>query len=100
MLLFHGQAVPTTLSNRRSGGSRFGSRLAGRVPLAGMSSRLLDDRIRPLVTANGHGINPVFCIKFDRTGQYIFTGADDMLVKVWMYVCVVACSFPFLPPPA
>lgn len=36
----------------------------------------------PLVTANGHGINPVFCVKFDRSGQYIFTGADDMLVKV------------------
>lgn len=76
------QAVPTILSNRRAGGSGFGARIAGRVPLAGMSSRLLDDRMRPLVTGNGHGINPVFCIKFDRTGQYIFTGADDMLVKV------------------
>ncbi|CAM9720660.1 unnamed protein product, partial [Ectocarpus sp. 8 AP-2014] len=67
--------VPTILSNRRAGGARF-------VPLRGASSRLLDDRMRPLITANGHGVHPVFCIKFDRTGQFIFTGADDALVKV------------------
>lgn len=77
------QAVPTILSNRRAGGARFGGgRIAGRVPFRGASSRLLDDRMRPLMTANGHGVHPVFCIKFDRTGQYIFTGADDALVKV------------------
>ncbi|CAM9453617.1 unnamed protein product, partial [Ectocarpus sp. 13 AM-2016] len=81
---YAGKAVPTILSNRRAGGARFGGgRIAGRVPLRGASSRLLDDRMRPLITANGHGVHPVFCIKFDRTGQYIFTGADDALVKVW-----------------
>lgn len=76
------QAMPTILSNRRAGGSRFCGRAAGRVPLSGASSRLLDERMRPLITTNGHGINPVFCVKFDRTGQYVFTGADDGLVKV------------------
>merc|ERR1719319_9885 len=25
----------------------------------------------------------VFCILFDKTGQYVFTGADDLLVKMW-----------------
>ncbi|CAM9632001.1 unnamed protein product [Scytosiphon promiscuus] len=80
---YAGKAVPTILSNRRAGGGRFRGRVAGRVPLASTSARLLDDRMRPLVTVNGHGINPVFCIKFDRTGQYVFTGADDGLVKVW-----------------
>lgn len=40
------------------------------------------EKTRELVTVNGHGINPVYCIKYDQTGQYIFTGADDRLVKV------------------
>ncbi|ESP01057.1 hypothetical protein LOTGIDRAFT_140025, partial [Lottia gigantea] len=30
----------------------------------------------------GH-LSAVYCVLFDRTGQYIFTGADDHLVKVW-----------------
>ncbi|XP_065578640.1 PH-interacting protein-like [Artemia franciscana] len=30
----------------------------------------------------GH-LSAVFCVLFDRTGRYIFTGADDLLVKVW-----------------
>ncbi|XP_028656036.2 bromodomain and WD repeat-containing protein 3 isoform X1 [Erpetoichthys calabaricus] len=30
----------------------------------------------------GH-LSAVYCIAFDRTGQRIFTGADDCLVKIW-----------------
>ncbi|XP_046581352.1 bromodomain and WD repeat-containing protein 3-like [Haliotis rubra] len=30
----------------------------------------------------GH-LSAVYCVSFDRTGQYIFTGADDHLVKIW-----------------
>ncbi|CAG0887382.1 unnamed protein product [Darwinula stevensoni] len=30
----------------------------------------------------GH-ISAVYCLAFDRTGRYIFTGADDSLVKIW-----------------
>lgn len=30
----------------------------------------------------GH-LGPIYCVKFDITGQYIFTGADDNLIKVW-----------------
>lgn len=30
----------------------------------------------------GH-LSAVFCVLFDRTGRYIFTGADDHLVKIW-----------------
>ncbi|MFH4980022.1 hypothetical protein AB6A40_006731 [Gnathostoma spinigerum] len=33
----------------------------------------------------GH-LSSVFCVAFDRTGLYIFTGADDNLVKVWSAV--------------
>lgn len=30
----------------------------------------------------GH-LSSVYCVSFDRTGGYIFTGADDHLVKIW-----------------
>lgn len=30
----------------------------------------------------GH-LSAVYCVLYDRTGQYIITGADDLLVKVW-----------------
>ncbi|EGI63952.1 PH-interacting protein [Acromyrmex echinatior] len=30
----------------------------------------------------GH-LSAVYCVLFDRTGTYIITGADDLLVKVW-----------------
>ncbi|XP_011333353.2 PH-interacting protein isoform X2 [Ooceraea biroi] len=30
----------------------------------------------------GH-LSAVYCVLFDRTGKYIITGADDLLVKVW-----------------
>ena len=30
----------------------------------------------------GH-LSSVFCLLFDKTGQFIFTGADDLLVKMW-----------------
>lgn len=30
----------------------------------------------------GH-LSAVYCVLYDRTGRYIITGADDLLVKVW-----------------
>lgn len=30
----------------------------------------------------GH-LSAVYCVLYDRTGKYIVTGADDLLVKVW-----------------
>ncbi|KAH8021542.1 hypothetical protein HPB51_015938 [Rhipicephalus microplus] len=30
----------------------------------------------------GH-LSSVYCVLFDRSGNYIFTGADDLLVKMW-----------------
>ncbi|KAG7201707.1 hypothetical protein KM043_004433 [Ampulex compressa] len=33
----------------------------------------------------GH-LSAVYCVLYDRTGKYIITGADDLLVKVWSSV--------------
>ncbi|KAH8382855.1 hypothetical protein KR009_005611, partial [Drosophila setifemur] len=30
----------------------------------------------------GH-LSSVYCVLFDRTGRYIITGADDLLIKIW-----------------
>ena len=30
----------------------------------------------------GH-LSAVYCVLYDRTGKYIITGADDLLIKVW-----------------
>ncbi len=48
--------------------------------------RLLPSRISALGTKSGHMVWPVYCVKFDQTGHYIITGADDHLVKVWSAV--------------
>ncbi len=43
-----------------------------------------------LIIFTGH-LSSVFCLLFDKTGNYVFTGADDLLVKVSRtknnYVC-------------
>eukprot|EP01035_Chromulina_nebulosa_P017150 gene17150-22664_t len=36
-----------------------------------------------LWTVSGHMMNPAYCVVYDKTGQYVITGADDYLVKVW-----------------
>lgn len=77
------QNSTSIISNLRAGGRQFnGGRNAGRTPLGRMGAQLAAEKTRELLTVNGHGICPVYCIKFDQTGQYIFTGADDGLVKV------------------
>jgi len=34
------------------------------------------------LTVRGHS-NAAYCVMFDKTGSYIITGSDDMLVKIW-----------------
>lgn len=34
-------------------------------------------------TISGHMMNPTYCVLFDPSGKYVFTGADDYLVKLW-----------------
>ncbi|KAI1718733.1 bromodomain-containing protein [Ditylenchus destructor] len=41
----------------------------------------------------GH-LASIFCVKLDRTGRYIFTGADDNLIKVWdAQTCMLRYTF-------
>lgn len=47
------------------------------------SKNLFFNRLSHVVTINSHLFCPVYCLKFDRTGRYFITGADDCLVKVF-----------------
>ena len=40
-------------------------------------------RLCHVVTINTHLFCPVYCLRFDRTGRYFVTGADDNLVKLF-----------------
>ena len=40
-------------------------------------------KYRHLYTVSGHSYNPVYCSAFDLTGNFLITGADDFLVKIW-----------------
>ncbi|KAL3920258.1 MAG: hypothetical protein SGILL_003351, partial [Bacillariaceae sp.] len=44
---------------------------------------ILKTRLSHAVTINTHMIYPVYCLRFDRTGRYFITGADDQLAKVF-----------------
>ena len=44
---------------------------------------VLESRLSHVVTINCHLVYPVYCLKFDKTGKYFITGADDQLVKLF-----------------
>jgi len=44
---------------------------------------MLYHRFSHAATINAHLSYPVYCLRFDRTGRYFITGADDYLVKVF-----------------
>jgi hypothetical protein len=44
---------------------------------------LLCSRLSHKATINTHLSYPVYCLRFDRTGRYFITGADDYLIKVF-----------------
>ncbi|CAG2107436.1 unnamed protein product, partial [Medioppia subpectinata] len=46
------------------------------------SSPIRVQKFKRLCIKLGH-ISCVYCIKFDTTGRYVFTGSDDYLIKVW-----------------
>ena len=62
-------------------------RSMGRIRDRGMTiedrTAMLRHRISHAATINTHLSYPVYCLRFDRTGRYFITGADDYLVKVF-----------------
>ncbi|KAL3944011.1 MAG: hypothetical protein SGBAC_001921 [Bacillariaceae sp.] len=48
-----------------------------------MRKSLLSRRLSHAATINAHLTYPVYCLRFDRTGRYFITGADDYLIKVF-----------------
>ncbi|UYV80694.1 BRWD3 [Cordylochernes scorpioides] len=79
-LFFYGEFRPrlwkcSTLNAREYSGG-VSSPLSHTVPTQHYSKQ---QRFRRLL---GH-LSSVYCVLFDRSGHYIFTGADDNLVKIW-----------------
>ncbi|XP_025097468.1 PH-interacting protein-like isoform X2 [Pomacea canaliculata] len=56
--------------------ARTASGVAGSLTVSLYSKLVMHDR------KLGH-LSAVYCVTYDRTGRYIFTGADDALVKIW-----------------
>lgn len=59
--------------------------LGGQKPAHFVATRqtLLATRLSHAATINAHISYPVYCLRFDRTGRYFISGADDYLVKVF-----------------
>ncbi|VDO32560.1 unnamed protein product [Haemonchus placei] len=74
------QPVPNHIINsvRLSTCREFGTRVS-RARLPGIGSLDQMDRHYRVL---GH-LSMVYCVTFDRTGNYVLTGADDNLIKVW-----------------
>lgn len=54
---------------------------------------VLVNRIKVIKTFRGHR-NAVYCAIFDKSGEYIITGSDDRLVKIWSTAtgfCLCSC---------
>uniref|UniRef100_A0A7I4XXM5 Bromo domain-containing protein n=1 Tax=Haemonchus contortus TaxID=6289 RepID=A0A7I4XXM5_HAECO len=74
------QPVPNHIINsvRLSTCREFGTRVS-RARLPGIGSL---DQMERHYRVLGH-LSMVYCVTFDRTGNYVLTGADDNLIKVW-----------------
>ena len=44
---------------------------------------ILKSRLSHAATISCHLVYPIYCLKFDRTGRYFITGADDQVVKLF-----------------
>jgi hypothetical protein len=75
--------LPPALNAQSSSGLRMS---ASKAAAARLRRLQCGDRLAIRGTLNGHLCEGVYCVKFDRTGQYVITGADDYLVKVWSAV--------------
>ena len=72
---FVGQGCPSSRGGGASSAAALWAASAGRGVLL--------SRISHTVTVNTHLAYPIYCLRFDRTGRYFVTGADDYLVRVF-----------------
>ncbi|XP_057373055.1 bromodomain and WD repeat-containing protein 3-like [Daphnia carinata] len=63
----------------------FGREFTGSFDQRAIAPAKLYSRVQLFCRTLGH-LSAVYCVLFDRTGQYIFTGADDLLIKIWSVV--------------
>eukprot|EP00531_Pseudo-nitzschia_arenysensis_P009052 CAMPEP_0116157440 /NCGR_PEP_ID=MMETSP0329-20121206/23345_1 /TAXON_ID=697910 /ORGANISM="Pseudo-nitzschia arenysensis, Strain B593" /LENGTH=2316 /DNA_ID=CAMNT_0003654547 /DNA_START=150 /DNA_END=7100 /DNA_ORIENTATION=- len=57
-----------------------------------LRKNILSTRLSHAVTINAHLYCPVYCLRFDRTGRYFITGADDFLLKVFYIGAAQSCK--------
>lgn len=76
------------LQQRQFGSCHYGPR--GDLPIAYSSSRgplsardLFTCRYNTLWCSSGHFYNPAYSALIDKSGQFVITGADDYLIKIW-----------------
>ena len=55
-----------------------------RKSVAVVRKTILATRLSHAATINAHLTFPVYCLRFDRSGRYFVTGADDCLVKLFI----------------
>lgn len=72
--VYGGSWVPDRLYRRQLAGGRREAEALRRLSYA---------RYKHLHTVSGHYTYPVYCIKWDQRDEYMITGADDQLVKIW-----------------
>lgn len=58
-------------------------RIFNSATIAESRNALISSRLSHAATINTHLSYPIYCLRFDRTGRYFITGADDYLVKVF-----------------
>jgi WD domain, G-beta repeat len=80
------RALPLPLALRHQASRGSGMTKGHAASARAVRSLCIEQRLIARGTVNGHLCEGVYCVKFDRTGQYIITGADDYLVKVWSAV--------------
>ena len=68
--------IPRTLSQQYHGRQHQSTQLQSQLSL-------LKSRLSHAITMSCHLIYPVYCLRFDKTGRYFITGADDQIVKVF-----------------
>ena len=57
-----------------------------------LRKNLLSTRLSHAMTTNAHLYCPVYCLRFDQTGRYFVTGADDFLLKVFYIGAAQSCK--------